>query len=68
MGQFDVKNPRIVCSVCGKEAIVRSMKGKGSTGYCSRICAGNAKYRSSRFTGMRSGAGDRPDYDKLRNV
>ncbi len=58
MDQVGMRQPRKKCLVCGKDTPVRSIKGKNSKPFCSRICAGEYQ-RRQKFTGMRSS-----DYDR----
>lgn len=66
MAQFQASRPQSTCMVCGKPILVRSTKGKRSTGYCSRVCASMSRY-GKRYTGPRSEIYNQPvDLEKKR--
>lgn len=44
---------------CDKMVLVRSVRGPGSSGYCSRICEGMRRY-AKRYTGTQAGYRDLP--------
>jgi hypothetical protein len=61
MAQFQsAKLPRSLCRTCGKPIVVLSTRGRGSVGYCSRICASLARFEK-RYTGSRSGIYGKPE-------
>lgn len=61
MPQFNsAKYPRSNCAVCGKEIVVMASRGKGSVGFCGRICAGLYKFKK-RYTGSRADRYERPN-------
>ncbi len=65
--QFINQSARNKCAVCGKEIIVKSVRGPQSIGYCSRVCASMKRYEK-RYTGARSEKYSNPvDVEKKRN-
>lgn len=65
--QFMASSPRSKCLVCGKDIVVRSTHGRGSVGYCSRVCA-SMKQHERRFVGPRSEVFSTPiDIERKRN-
>lgn len=53
MAQFMNQMNQSKCPVCGKPVLVKSVKGKRSVGYCSRVCASMGRY-AQRYTGARA--------------
>lgn len=67
MAQFGSQSVKNKCLVCGKEVLVRSVRGKGSVGYCSRVCSSMKRYEK-RYTGVRSEMYAAPvDLERKRN-
>jgi len=54
------------CPVCGKEVILRDVRGQEPQ-YCSRICAQKARY-NLRYKGTNAGPLDRPKRDKTKEL
>lgn len=53
MSQFEEGHPGSKCLVCNKPILVKSARGKFSTGFCSRVCASMQRF-AKKYVGPRS--------------
>lgn len=59
MAQFAGQMPRSKCRTCGEDIVVRSTRGAGSDGYCSKVCWSLKRFEK-RYVGPRYSKHDLP--------